>query len=247
MSDIQILNYGGGQATVAACVLVAQGKLPRPNRIVIADTGREKTSTWDYLTEVMEPFLAHYGLKVEIAPRSLAYVDLYSHQGTLLIPVYTPTGKFSAYCSGEWKASVVTRYLRQQGIKSHTSWIGFTLDEQRRIKSHEGRKYPLVDLMLTKQDCKNIITDAGLPMPYPSACWMCPNQRDSEWRDVRDNYPDDWEAACQLDEAIREEDIASGRDGVWLHKSRVPLREADLDQPDEDYADRQCGLGMCMI
>jgi hypothetical protein len=88
---IHVLSYGGGRQTVAMCVLIEQGRLPRPDRIVIADTGREKSSTWEYLSEVVQPRMQHVGLTVEIAPRSLAYVDLYAHNGDLLLPVYTAT------------------------------------------------------------------------------------------------------------------------------------------------------------
>lgn len=248
--NTQVLSYGGGRQTAAMCILIEQGRLPRPDRIVIADTGREKSSTWDYLSEVIQPRMQAIGLSVEIAPRSLAYVDLYAHNGDLLLPVYTPTGKLPAFCSTEWKARVVERYLRNQGVKDYTTWIGFAYDERQRIKVRDGRAFPLVDAMLTKSDCRQIITDSGLPMPPPSSCWMCPNMANSEWRYVRDNYPADFEQACQLDEAIREEDIAQGHKGVWLHHSRKPLRTAPID--DDDGRDgkiegRQCGLGLCFV
>lgn len=244
---IQVLNYGGGRQTVALCVLIDQGKIARPDRIIIADTSRENSSTWEYLDEVTRPMLARLGIQVEIAPRSLAYVDLYSHQGTLLMPVYTATGKLSAYCSAEWKARVVTRYLRTQAITEHINWIGFAFDERKRIKNTDGLRFPLVEAMLTKADCRQIITDARLPMPPPSACWCCPNKGNEEWRNLRDNYPDDFERACQLDEELREEDIANGSTGVWLHHSRVALRVADLDSQDVAEPSRQCGLGLCMV
>jgi hypothetical protein len=232
------------------CVLVEQGRLPRPDRIVIADTGREKSSTWEYLSEVIQPRMQRVGLTVEIAPRSLAYVDLYAHNGDLLLPVYTPTGKLPAFCSTEWKARVIERYLRADGVKYSTAWIGFAYDERQRIKSTAGRAYPLVDAMLTKADCRRVIVDAGLPMPPPSSCWMCPNMSNSEWRYVRDTYPEDFEKACQVDEAIREEDQAQGHAGVWLHHSRQPLRTAPIDVDDgrdDKIEGRQCGLGLCFV
>lgn len=266
-----ILNYGGGRQTVAMCVLIAQGKLPRPDRIIIADTGREKPSTFEYLEEITRPMLERIGLTVEIAPRSLAYVDLYGHNGDLLLPVYTETGKMSAFCSDEWKASVVTRYrhlitlgyshaeieqmspevvkqeMKRRTGMQYTNWIGFAWDERKRIKGREGRSFPLVDLMLTKSDCRQIVQDAGLPLPPPSSCWMCPNMPNAEWRYIRDEYPAAFEQACQLDEEIREEDQFRGHKGVWLHHSRIPLREADLDADDGREEGRQCGLGMCFI
>lgn len=267
----QVLNYGGGRQTVAKCILVKKGILPRPHRIVISNTGRENKSTWDYLEEITRPLLAPIGLSVEIAPRSLAYVDLYGLNGDLLLPVYTKDGKLSAFCSDEWKAQVVKRYLHLLALgytpteiaklpensvreemkrridEQFTNWIGFAWDERKRIKNTDGRSFPLCDLMLTKADCIKIIEDEGLPLPPPSSCWMCPNKYNWQWRLLRDKYPSDFEQACQLDEEIREWDIEQGNSGVWLHESRVPLRQANLEANDRKELVRQCGLGMCMI
>jgi len=248
--NTQILNYGGGWQTTGMLVLIEQGTLPRPDRIVIADTGRERKTTWRYLEQTAQPRMRALGLEIEIAPRSLAKVDIYSHQGTLLLPAYTATGKLSAYCSNEWKQRVVDRYLRQTGAPvaaERTHWIGFTYDERQRIKGEQGRLYPLVDMMLTKADIRQIIRAAGWPDPTPSACFMCANLDNAEWRNIRANDPADFEAACVLDEEIREEDRFRGGSGVWLHRSRVPLREADLDVEDRKDPARQCGLGMCFV
>lgn len=246
---IQVLNYGGGRQTVALLLLVKRGVLPQPDRIVIADTGRENPSTWEYRAKHTEPLAQSMGLTIEIAPRSLAYVDLYAHNGDLLLPVWTKTGKLSAYCSTEWKARVVDRYLRDSGVTSskRLNWIGFALDERKRVKGHDGRRFPLLELGLTKRDCIQIIKDANLPLPPPSSCWMCPNKPNAEWRYLRDNYPAAFAQACGLDDEVRAEDIANGGSGVWLHHSRVPLREADIDAEDRQEPSRQCGLGMCLV
>ena len=41
MSRQQILSYGGGIQTAAMVVLALTGRLPLPDHIVMADTGRE--------------------------------------------------------------------------------------------------------------------------------------------------------------------------------------------------------------
>jgi hypothetical protein len=242
---MNILNYGGGWQTTGMLVLIEQGKLPRPDRIVIADTGREKKSTWRYLEQTARPRMQAIGLDIEIAARSLAKVDIYSHKGDLLLPVYTKTGKLPAFCSNEWKQRVVARYLEHP--KDAINWIGFTFDERQRIKDPTGRWFPLVEMMLTKTDIRAIIRAAGWPDPTSSACWMCANLDNAEWRAIKETDPADFEAACDLDEEIREEDIFKGGTGVWLHHSRVPLRDADLDVEDRKGPQRQCGLGLCML
>lgn len=250
MSEPQVLSYGGGRQTVAMSILVARGMLPKPDRVVVADTGRENPSTWEYLDRHTRPLLAEIGLEVEVAPHTLATVDIYSHKGELLIPVHTPSGKFRAFCSNEWKAYVNQRYLAASGMESATFWIGFAIDESRRIKAAKPgpwrKRYPLTELMLTKRDCRQIIEDFGWPMPEVSSCWMCPNKHNSEWRVIRDCYPQQWEEACKMDEELRADDIEDGHAGVYLHHSRVPLRIADLNQADPHDV-LQCGLGNCFI
>jgi hypothetical protein len=268
---LNVLNYGGGWQTTGLLVLIEQGKLPRPDRIIIADTGREKKSTWRYLEGTARPHMQAIGLDIEIAPRNLAYVDIYAHNGDLLLPAYTANGKLTAFCSNEWKQRVVDRYLhltelgharsdianmtqdqvraemKRPAAEVYVNWIGFAFDERDRIKDPTRRRFPLIDLMLTKEDNRNIVRASGWGDPTTSACWMCANLSNEEWRDIRENDPADFESACVLDEEIRENDIFNGGTGVWLHHSRVPLREADLDAEDRKGPARQCGLGLCMI
>jgi 3'-phosphoadenosine 5'-phosphosulfate sulfotransferase (PAPS reductase)/FAD synthetase len=242
----EILSYGGGTQTVAMCVLVAQGKLPEPDYVIAADTGREMPTTWEYADQYMRPLLASVGLVLHIAPHSLATVDLYPHTDKYpLIPVYTDTGKFRAFCSNEWKSAVVRRYARQVlGTGTDlTNWIGFSFDELGRIKGEDGRRYPLVELMLTKADCETVILSAGLPLPHKSRCWMCPHQHNAEWREVRAD-PALWAQAIELDQEVRDNDE---RGGVWLHESRTPLALADLDADDRREPNRQCAFGLCFV
>lgn len=245
-----VLNYGGGIQTVAMCLLVLDGVLPQPDWIVIADTGREIQSTWDYLETHVQPLLSDVGLRVHIAPHTLARVDLYPTSGSSpLVPAYTRTGMLRNWCSGEWKRAVVQRWLREQGERRAVQWIGYTLDERRRLPTHPDtgpwiRAFPLVDLMLTRADCEQIIRAHGLPLPAKSACYMCPYRSNEEWRHVRDRYPDQWADAIRIGEEIRDNDE---RGGLWLHHSRGPLAEANIDANDRREPVRQCGLGVCFV
>ncbi len=247
-----VWSYGGGRQSVAICALIVRGVLPRPDRVVMADTGRENPMTWEYLDRHVRPMLSPLGLEVEVAPHSLATVDLYAKNGDLLLPAYTTTGKLPGWCSGEWKREVVARHLRSYGITGGESWVGFALDERQRVArmaaSERGRRwtprFPLVELCLTSADCLALIRSHGLPEPHRSACWMCPHKSNAEWRVIRDDHPAEWAAACGLDDEIRAND---DRGGVWLHKSRVPLRDADLTETETPEVVRQCGLGMCFV
>jgi len=243
-----VWSYGGGVQSVAIGVLVARGKLPRPDLVVMADTSREGTATWEYLHGTMQPYLDQVGLTVEIAPHSLACSDLYrgSAGKFLLLPAYWgASAKNDTRCSQEWKVEVIGRQLRMMGVSQCVEWLGFSYDELRRIKPDvrkwRRRAYPLIDLLFTRADCYNIIETEGLPTPPKSACWCCPHRNSREWRFLRDNYPQDWRAAIQLEREIRERDPL-----VWLHRDRVPLGQADIDS-DTRLDVGQCGLGYCFL
>lgn len=250
-NSARVLNYGGGRQTVAICVLIERGVIERPDVIVMADTSRENPSTFEYLDKHVRPLLSRIGMDVEIAPHSLATVDLYSGNGDLLLPVFTQTGKLRTYCSNEWKRRVVDRYLRSKGIVGGESWIGFGFDEKRRWSGKHGEvsgKWttvcPLVDKMINTAACLKIIESAGLPIPHHSSCWMCPHKTNAEWRHIRDNYPDKWQEAIRLDADIRESDE---KGGVFLHHDRVPLSCADIDRGEPEGKIQQCTLGVCFV
>jgi 3'-phosphoadenosine 5'-phosphosulfate sulfotransferase (PAPS reductase)/FAD synthetase len=247
---IAVLSYGGGVQSVAMVLLVLAGKLPRPDYCVSADTSREMPTTWEYLQTHIAPRFAAAGMTMHIADHRRAAVDLYGLNGDLLIPAYTATAKLPTYCSTEWKARPVARLVaelsgRPQAEQIH--WIGFSLDERRRIKTRDqSRRYPLIDLMMTRTDCERLIAEAGLPLPNKSRCWMCPHQNAHEWREVLSD-PTLREQAAQLDAEIRDNDA---RGGVYLHASRQPLADLDpatLTDAGRRGADRQCGLGLCFV
>ena len=47
-------------------------------------------------------------------------------------------------------------------------------------REHFEPHYPLIEWGYNLEKCKQIITDAGLPLPVKSACYFCPNQKPLE-------------------------------------------------------------------
>lgn len=238
-------SYGGGKQTIAILVLIAEGRLPKPALAVMADTGRERSSTWRYLERYALPLMAELGIPFHHAAHDLATVDLYAHTGDLLIPAFTVTGKLRTWCSNEWKRYVVRRHLRSLGYgpdRPIVEWLGISLDEIHRMKHSDvdwiETRWPLVfDVPLRRVECETIIERFGLPLPSKSACWMCPHLNNEEWRDVRDHDPDDWRRAVALDEELR---LADTMGGVYLHATRVPLSTADLGVPEPELPLLEC-------
>jgi hypothetical protein len=243
-----IWSYGGGVQSVTIACLVAAGRLPRPDRVVIADTGREAETTWAYLDAHVRPLLAP--LAVEIAPHSLSSVDLYSPKGTLLIPAFTSkegkTGMLPGYCSVEWKRRVVRRWLRNEGVKKASLWLGISVDEVGRAKPSDVKwlthEYPLIDLGIRRKDCYGIIEEAGLPPAPKSSCWMCPYRGAPEWAALT---PGDLQKAKDF-----ELDIQSRDPNVHLRRDLQPVGSVN-PPPTKDLplfgAVEHCDSGFCWV
>ncbi len=256
MNKPLVFSYGGGVQSIAIALLIASGKLPKPDRIVFADTSREATETFEYTEASVAPLLATLGLKIEVAPHDLATVDMYSKKSNgLLIPTYTRSGKLPTFCSVEWKQRVLRRYIG--GAEANPGgvviWLGISTDEVERLKPSDvewiEHVWPLCDfpvsagygVRMSRSACRQLILDYGWPDPPKSSCWMCPHRRNAQWQRLKRYYPADFEKAVQLDKEVRAKDT---KDGVWLHESYKPLDEVDFSQEDQPGL-FGCESGMC--
>ncbi len=246
MSKPVTWSYGGGTQSIAIALLVAMGKLPKPDIIVFADTGMEASETFEYTEQYVSPLLASLGLHIEIIGQEWAKVGLYDKHNLTLIPAYTSNGKLRTYCSKEWKTYVIRRYLRSRGVKECVTWLGMSTDEVERLKPSDVKwqelHWPLCfDVPMNRADCRQLIHNYGWPEPPKSSCWMCPHRRNDQWQRLKMFYPGDFAKAVMLDKQVREKDT---RCDVWIHESRKPLDEIDFTKPDQPQL-FGCDSGMC--
>lgn len=250
----EVWSCGGGTQSGAIATLIRSGRLPRPDFAFMTDTGREKSSTWPFVDGFIRPTLAAVGLELTIvnAADFTDHLDIIytggSGERTMLLPGFTTlggqVGKLSPFCSGKWKRDVGERWMRSIGIKEARNWIGISRDEARRIRAqHRGWLalwYPLIfEVPMWRSGCVELIRAQGWQGDIPhSACWMCPNQSDSEWLDMRLHQPQDFAAACELEADARKEDPH-----FYLHPRCIPLAEVDFTAQHTMFADRGCTSG----
>ena len=152
-------------------------------------------------------------------------------------------GQNSRGCTTTYKIEQIQKcLLRKCGIMKHQrkpknkllfrSWVGISRDEASRMKparkDWEAKCYPLIEaLMWSRTDCYKYLDEHW---PYPvtrSACIVCPYHNNRHWQDMKDNHPEDFEAACQFDEGTR--NMPGFRGELYLHADRKPLRDVVFD------------------
>jgi hypothetical protein len=242
--------------------MIVQGLLPKPDFVVIADTGREKATTWKYLDEVVRPALLAVGIEVHRIGQEWATCGIWSTNGeNMLMPAFTTSnggiGKLEGFCSNEWKVRPCERFLRSLGIptKEQRRWIGFSTDEARRAMRMMGGKdwqagrirFPLInDRPMRRQQSIDFVRSLGWPDPPRSMCYNCPNQSDDEWADIT---PEELRLAAELEREIQMKDPT-----IWLHPSCRPIDTIDFAKSvpvsgqTELFDERtHCSSGVCFL
>lgn len=249
----QVWCCGGGTQSAAIGAAICLGKLVRPDLAVIADTGRERSATWEYFDAVLHPNLLKAGVDIQrVRSDEFANVQLFSSDGIPLMPGWTSQnyihgkGKLTNFCSGSWKRDVIERWLRSIGVKTCRMWFGISLDEMRRVRNpHRSwieHYYPVIwDLRMRRGDCLALVESVGWPEPPRSACWMCPNAGDEEWIDMRDNWPQDFAQAVALEREMRQTD-----EHFYLHSSCVPLDQVMFGAAGAG-SDQGCNTAFCFV
>jgi len=190
------------------------------------------------------------------------------------IPAFTANGGMGKrQCTKEYKVDVIERCIRRDivGLKPRQrfpkadvhvhQYMGLSFDESKRVLRVNKRfmeipwgtpHFPLFETNTTRSGAKGWLARQSIPHQVPrSACVFCPYHDQCEWRAIRD-VPFDWERACEIDDGLRSPLYACSRgrrEQAYVHRSCVPLRDADLSIPDpplEFGFVRECE-GMCGV
>lgn len=233
-----VWSCGGGLQSAAIAALILKGAIEKPAIAVMADTGRERSTTWDFMHGTLMPALADIGVNIHIVPHSYATVDLMSGADgdTIIMPMHSSKGGIlPKYCSNEWKTRPITRYLRERGITDELYWIGFSTDEIERCR-REGHRYPLIEQRMSRNDCAALVDRMGWK-PSRSSCWMCPYQSAQEWASLAEG---DFQQAVALETELQKHDP-----DVWLHSSKRALAERPWRDGQVDLFGQGCDSGHC--
>lgn len=101
---------------------------------------------------------------------------------------------------------------------------------------------------MSRRDCHRWLEERQYPIPPKSACTFCPYHSNAMWREMRDNDPDSFADAVQVDAALRGPARHYGLKGeLFVHRSARPLAVADLGgaEPTIPFGFVEECAGMC--
>lgn len=245
-----ILSLGAGVQSSAMALMAKHGEItPMPVAAIFSDVGAEPKSVYDYL-DWLEGELPFPVYRVMEKEGLLVDINKGISGGRCSNPPFytkSPEGKkgiLMRTCTADFKIRPINRKTKEiagwKGRKPKepiiTTWIGISKDEIQRMKeSRESwiqHRFPLVDMDMRRDQCLKWIKDKGYPLPPRSACWFCPYHSNKEWRRLRDEEPEEFAKAIELDKQIRD-GVYKVENQLFLHPKRVPLDEVDLRSAEE--------------
>lgn len=242
-----------------------------PDCAIFADTGWEPRAVREHLAWLMSPNVLPFPIHIVSAGNIRADL-LRAGSGArwASIPAFTRTvkrrrleiGMIRRQCTKDYKIVPIRRKVRELvGLTRRRSpdhpiveqWIGISLDELMRMKpsfeAWQVNRWPLIEQRMSRPDCLRWLERHDYPIPPKSACVGCPFHSDMRWREIRDLDPEAWGEAVAVDRAIRT-GLRGIRGEVYLHRSAVPLDQADLSTPADrgqlDLWGNECE-GMCGV
>ena len=242
---LQTISLGAGVQSSVMALMAAEGAIsPMPDAAIFADTQWEPPAVYEHLDwlETQLPFPIHrvtggdirQNLWDGLDPSGAVFTD---------IPAFLKMedgaqGMGKRQCTTHYKVIPIERELRRilgrkrvpPGIHV-MQWLGISLDEVRRMRTNKTpwieNRYPLVDLGMTREDCKRWFDERYPERSLPrSACIGCPYHSDREWAIMRQTDAESWADAVEMDARLRDPDRPSrNRGALYLHRSRKPLSD----------------------
>ncbi len=104
--------------------------------------------------------------------------------------------------------------------------------------------YPLIDVGMSRDDCKAYLKSKGQPVPPKSACVCCPYRSDSYFANLRRSKSQEWYDLVDFEDRINDLPVAK-KAPVFIHWSMKRLEEAPFKDKGEGFineCDGYCGI-----
>lgn len=276
-AKLRVLSLGAGIQSTTLLLMAAHGEIERPDIVIFADTGTEPPKVYEHIrwlsSSQVQPFeIVHVSagdigvdIREQVAGRSVKVGGRAPSAPFFAVGRDGNAAPIRRQCTGHYKLEPINAECRRRlGFKprqripalSVEMMIGISTDEVIRAgAAQEGwivNRYPLLEHRMSRGDCEEWLRRHEYPVPMKSACSFCPYRTNAEWRRLRDNDPEGWAVACEIDEliraGIRRNDKGTSTGKLFVHRSMKPLAEADLSTAEErgqgmlNVCEAGCGL-----
>lgn len=251
---MDVISTGWGMQSSALYFMSSIGVIPRADVAVFADTGAEHPKTLEYVEFAIDWAKRNDGIPIHVIRNRNILDDIRrSRDGSRIasLPTFTANGGMvMRQCTGEYKIDQVMQGIRKiyglkkgQRMKPTNIWIGISTDEASRMKVATGHnltnKYPLIDEMMSRGDCKKWLSDNNFPTPIKSSCVFCPYHSNDTWQALKTNEPELFDIAIEVDEIIRKP-IGNMNEERFLHRSLKPIGEAYFGEDQINLFENEC-------
>lgn len=250
---LRLLSLGAGVQSTTLLLMSLNGQLPKIDAAIFADTGWEPARVYEHLSRVTAE-AARVAIPVIQVSKGNLRADAtdplhrYASIPYFVLHADGTVGMGRRQCTNEYKLAEINRKVRDllgaappdfrrvpKGQRAEV-WVGFSADEIGRVNDRSPgyiqMRYPLIDLGMDRKACKRWLRSLGWPSVGKSACVGCPYHLNEQWRDMRDNHPDEWADAVAFDKSIRNggaNPLPAGSH-AFLHRSCIPLDQAPIDR-----------------
>jgi hypothetical protein len=234
MSDqpnFRLLSLGAGVQSTTLLLLAAEGRLPRLDGAIFADTGWEPAAVYEHLERIDREVAQPAGIPIyRVSVGNIRNDALDPEHRFASMPLFIKNpdggdGMTRRQCTSEYKLKPIKAQARQllgyphprpvpRGVYAE-QWVGISRDEFGRAKD-SGIQYlrsawPLLFLDgaadgregWTRDDCLRYLRANGWASTPKSACIGCPFHGNAQWRRLRDEQPTEWADAVDFDRSIR--------------------------------------------
>lgn len=253
---LRVLSLGLGVQSTCLLFMAADGAFgPPPDIAFFADTQAEPKAIYQHLDRLRG--LNSLPFPIRVVTAGNLRDDVVTSTNTTgarfaAVPFFTKgehgeLGKGRRQCTKEYKLEPLWAAIRSylgvepgrrvpKGVSVET-WLGMTTDEVIRVKQSrhhwEHARWPLIEAGMSRGDCVEELIRRSQPVPPRSRCKFCPFTSNEEWRRIEAEDHAEWDEAIEIDRLIRDGGKLRGMRGQrFIHRSCVPLDEADLRAPD---------------
>jgi len=266
--DLRILSLGAGVQSSTLALLIEKGVVPMVDVAIFADTKSEPKAVYDFLNWI-ETQLSYPIYRVSSSNLKQDIIDAIGGEHTFLYaPFFTKnpqTGKkgiLRRHCTIDYKVTPIVQKVRQLlGLKKGEKrkkgtkvemLMGISTDEITRMKPNPlkyiSNTYPLIDLEMSRNDCKEWMKKYNYPEPPRSACTFCPYHSNEEWEKIKQDKKE-WEEVVKLDLLLRKGTKRNVSE-IFLHKECKPISEIDFNKDTKlkqlDLFTEECD-GICAL